>query len=151
MSVARFLGRIPMVFNIAVISPHGYFAQSGVLGKPDTGGQVVYILDQVRAVEREMFDFIDRQGLEVEPRIIVVTRLIPKAEGTTCYERLEPIVGTRNARILRIPFARSGAKLSPIGSPDFKSGRTSNVLRTDVPRNRGRIGPTTRPHYRQLF
>ena len=33
-------------------SPHAWFGQSGVLGLPDTGGQVVYILDQVRALER---------------------------------------------------------------------------------------------------
>jgi len=103
-SVARFLGRIPMILNIAILSPHGYFGQSGVLGRPDTGGQVVYILDQVRALEREMYEFFDNQGLDVEPQIIVLTRLIPEAEGTTCNEPVEPIVGTRNARILRIPF-----------------------------------------------
>ncbi|MFV1964188.1 MAG: sucrose synthase [Pirellulaceae bacterium] len=112
-SVARFLERVPMVFTIAVISPHGYFAQSGVLGKPDTGGQVVYILDQVRALEREMYDFIDQQGLNVEPRILVLTRLIPEAEGTTCQERLEPVVGTRNARILRVPFRNEKGEIVP--------------------------------------
>ena len=103
-SVARFLGRIPMISNIAILSPHGYFGQSGVLGKPDTGGQVVYILDQVRALEREMHEFFDNQGLEVEPQIVVLTRLIPEAEGTSCNEPIEPIAGTHNARILRIPF-----------------------------------------------
>jgi sucrose synthase len=103
-SVMRFLGRIPMIFTITILSPHGFFAQSGVLGKPDTGGQVVYILDQVRALESEMVDFIDRQGLDVEPRILVLTRLIPNSEGTTCHERTEPIIGTRNARIVRVPF-----------------------------------------------
>ncbi len=112
-SVARFLGRLPMVFSIAILSPHGYFAQSGVLGKPDTGGQVVYILDQVRALEREMYEFIDNQGLNVEPRILVLTRLIPEAEGTTCNERLEPIAGTRNARILRIPFRNDKGEIIP--------------------------------------
>jgi sucrose synthase len=112
-SVARFLGRLPMIFTIAILSPHGYFAQSGVLGKPDTGGQVVYILDQVRALEREMYDFIDRQGLNVEPRIVVITRLIPQAEGTTCNEQLEPIVGTRKARILRVPFRNEKGEIVP--------------------------------------
>jgi sucrose synthase len=112
-SVARFLGRLPMVFTIAIISPHGYFAQSGVLGKPDTGGQVVYILDQVRALEREMYESIDRLGLTVEPQIVVLTRLIPEAEGTTCHERLEPIVGTRNARILRVPFRNEKGEIVP--------------------------------------
>ena len=55
-----------------------YFGQDNVLGKPDTGGQVVYILDQVRALEREMRKRITEQGLEsIEPKILVVTRLIP--------------------------------------------------------------------------
>ena len=112
-SVTRFLGRLPMIFNIAILSPHGFFAQSGVLGKPDTGGQVVYILDQVRALEREMYDFADRQGLDVEPQILVVTRRIPEAEGTTCNERIEPIAGTRNARILRIPFRTASGEIVP--------------------------------------
>lgn len=100
----EFLARIPMIFSIAIISPHGYLAQSDVLGKPDTGGQVVYILDQVRALERAMRGSIREQGLEIEPQIVVVTRLIPEAEGTTCDQPLEPILGTENARILRVPF-----------------------------------------------
>ena len=53
-ALETFLARIPMIFSIAILSPHGYFGQANVLGKPDTGGQVVYILDQVRALEREM-------------------------------------------------------------------------------------------------
>ena len=36
--------------------------------------------------------------------IVVLTRLIPEAHGTSCNERLEPISGCRNARILRVPF-----------------------------------------------
>ena len=39
----------------------------GVLGKPDTGGQIVYILDQVRALETEMLKRIDEAGLDIEP------------------------------------------------------------------------------------
>lgn len=35
-----FLSRLPMVFNVVILSPHGFFGQQGVLGKPDTGGQV---------------------------------------------------------------------------------------------------------------
>lgn len=35
-----FLGRIPMVFNVVILSIHGYFGQANVLGLPDTGGQV---------------------------------------------------------------------------------------------------------------
>jgi sucrose synthase len=108
-----FLARLPMIFSIAILSPHGFFGQSGVLGKPDTGGQVVYILDQVRALEREMFRSIQDQGLDVEPQIVVLSRLIPESEGTTCNQPLEPIMGTRNARILRIPFRTDEGDVIP--------------------------------------
>ncbi len=103
-ALERFLGRIPMIFNLVILSPHGYFGQANVLGLPDTGGQVVYILDQVRALEQEMRRRIAEQGLQIEPQILVVTRLIPEAGGTTCDQRLEPIIGTSSARILRVPF-----------------------------------------------
>jgi sucrose synthase len=103
-NLENFLARMPMIFSIAIISPHGYFGQSNVLGKPDTGGQVVYILDQVRALEREMRESIYSQGLNIEPQIVVVTRLIPEADGTTCDQRIERILGTEHARILRVPF-----------------------------------------------
>ena len=103
-NLENFLSRIPMIFSLAILSPHGYFGQSNVLGRPDTGGQVVYILDQVRALEHEMHDRLLQQGLDIEPQIVVLTRLIPEADGTTCNERIEPIAGTRNARILRVPF-----------------------------------------------
>lgn len=67
--------------------------------------QVVYILDQVRALERELTARLEAAGLEdVHPDIVVVTRLIPEAHGTTCNERLEHITGTAHARILRVPF-----------------------------------------------
>ena len=39
-TLEKFLGRIPMIFNVVVVSPHGYFGQANVLGLPDTGGQV---------------------------------------------------------------------------------------------------------------
>ncbi len=103
-TLERFLARIPMIFRLAIISPHGFFGQSNVLGLPDTGGQVVYILDQVRALEKEMCRRIREQGLDIEPRILVVTRLIPEARGTTCDQRMEPIAGTDHSSILRVPF-----------------------------------------------
>jgi len=105
-NLESFLARMPMIFSIAIVSPHGYFGQSNVLGMPDTGGQVVYILDQVRALEREMRESIHEQGLDIEPQIVVLTRLIPEANGTTCDQRIEPILGTENARILRVPFRK---------------------------------------------
>ena len=43
-TLEKFLGRIPMVFNVVILSPHGYFAQANVLGYPDTGGQVCILV-----------------------------------------------------------------------------------------------------------
>ncbi|KAJ6809549.1 sucrose synthase 2 [Iris pallida] len=103
-TLEKFLGRIPMVFNVVILSPHGYFAQANVLGYPDTGGQIVYILDQVRAMESEMLLRIKQQGLDITPRILIVTRLLPDAVGTTCGQRLEKVIGTDHTSILRVPF-----------------------------------------------
>ncbi|KAK4848533.1 hypothetical protein QYF36_014275 [Acer negundo] len=103
-TLETFLGRIPMVFNVVILSPHGYFGQANVLGLPDTGGQVVYILDQVRALENEMHLRIKKQGLDITPKIVIVTRLIPDAKGTTCNQRIERVSGTEHAHILRVPF-----------------------------------------------
>ncbi|XP_051131128.1 sucrose synthase-like isoform X2 [Andrographis paniculata] len=103
-TLEKFLGRIPMVFNVVILSPHGYFAQENVLGYPDTGGQVVYILDQVPALEREMLKRIKEQGLDITPRILIVTRLLPDAVGTTCGQRLEKVFGAEHSHILRVPF-----------------------------------------------
>ncbi|CAB4311890.1 unnamed protein product [Prunus armeniaca] len=99
-----FFSRLPNTFNIVIFSPHGYFGQSDVLGLPDTGGQVVYILDQVRALEEELLLRIKQQGLAVKPQILVVTRLIPDARGTKCNQELEAIINTKHSHILRVPF-----------------------------------------------
>lgn len=113
-TLETFLSRIPMIFSIAILSPHGYFGQDNVLGLPDTGGQVVYILDQVRALEKEMRKRLHEQGLEIEPKILVVTRQIPEApQGTTCDQRLEAIVGTENACVLRVPFRYEHGEVVP--------------------------------------
>lgn len=103
-TLEKFLGRIPMVFNVVILTPHGYFAQDNVLGYPDTGGQVVYILDQVRALETEMLQRIKQQGLNITPRILIITRLLPDAVGTTCGQRMEKVYGTEYSDILRVPF-----------------------------------------------
>ncbi len=112
-ALERFLSRIPMIFSLAIMSPHGWFGQSKVLGRPDTGGQVVYILDQVKALEHEMRERLYEQGLEIDPQIVVLTRLIQEAEDTTCDQRLEPIAGTRFARILRVPFRSTSGEVVP--------------------------------------
>ncbi|CAL0319915.1 unnamed protein product [Lupinus luteus] len=100
-TLEKFLGRFPMVFNVVILSPHGYFAQDNVLGYPDTGGQVVYILDQVRALENEMLNRIKKQGLDIKPCILIITRLLPDAVGTTCGERVEKDVALELAKELQ--------------------------------------------------
>ncbi len=100
----EFLARIPMVSKVAMISPHGWFGQKDVLGRPDTGGQVVYILDQARALEKYLIADLRRAGLDIKPKIIIVTRLIPRNEGTTSDMRLEKVEQTENVWILRVPF-----------------------------------------------
>jgi sucrose synthase len=112
-TLERFLGRIPMIFKLAIITPHGFFGQGDVLGRPDTGGQVVYILDQVRALEQEMRHRLRAQGLDIEPRIVILTRLIPEAEGTTCDQTREPVIGTENTVILRVPFRYPSGEVVP--------------------------------------
>ncbi|KAL0344989.1 UNVERIFIED_CONTAM: Sucrose synthase [Sesamum radiatum] len=65
---------------------------------------VVYILDQVPALEREMLKRIKEQGLDIKPRILIVTRLLPDAVGTTCGQRLEKVFGAEHSHIIRVPF-----------------------------------------------
>ncbi|KAK8503201.1 hypothetical protein V6N12_067587 [Hibiscus sabdariffa] len=103
-TLETFLGRIPLVTKVVIMTPHGYFAQDNVLGYPDTGGQVVYILDQVRALEEEMLHRFKLQGLDITPHILIITRLLPDAVGTTCGDRLEKVYGTKYSDILRVPF-----------------------------------------------
>ena len=110
-----FLDRVPMplISRIAIISPHGWFAQENVLGRPDTGGQVIYILDQVKALEQTLKAEIELTGLTVVPKILVITRLIPEAGDTTCNQKLEKIHQTDNAWILRIPFRDAQCNVIP--------------------------------------
>uniref|UniRef100_A0A453Q7W9 Sucrose synthase n=1 Tax=Aegilops tauschii subsp. strangulata TaxID=200361 RepID=A0A453Q7W9_AEGTS len=109
-NMEKFFSRVPSVFSIVIFSIHGYFGQEKVLGLPDTGGQVVYILDQVRALEEELLQRIKRQGLNVTPKILVLTRLIPDAKGTKCNVELEPVEHTKHSSILRVPFKTDDGK-----------------------------------------
>ena len=102
-----------MIFNIVVLSPHGFFGQENVLGLPDTGGQVVYILDQVRALEKEMQERIYNLGLDIQPKILIVTRLIPEAGETTCNIPEEAVQDTENVHIIRVPFRRKNGVVLP--------------------------------------
>ncbi|MCY7322031.1 MAG: sucrose synthase, partial [Phormidesmis sp. CAN_BIN36] len=35
-ALEAFISRIPMIFKVVLVSPHGWFGQEGVLGRPDT-------------------------------------------------------------------------------------------------------------------
>ncbi|MEG3862652.1 sucrose synthase [Microcoleus sp. herbarium12] len=114
-ALEAFISRIPMIFKIVLVSPHGWFGQEGVLGRPDTGGQVVYVLDQAKNLERQLQEDIHLAGLDilgVKPKVIILTRLIPNSDGTRCNERLEKVHGTENAWILRVPFREFNPKLT---------------------------------------
>ncbi len=106
-TLEAFISRIPMVFKIVLVSPHGWFGQEGVLGRPDTGGQVVYVLDQAKSLEIQLEEDMTLAGLDVmgvKPKVIILTRLIPNSDGTLCNQRLEKVHGTENAWILRVPL-----------------------------------------------
>jgi sucrose synthase len=106
-TLEAFISRVPMIFRIVLVSAHGWFGQEGVLGRPDTGGQVVYVLDQAKNLEKQLQEDVvlaGLDGLNVQPKVIILTRLIPNSDGTLCNQRLEKVHGTENAWILRVPL-----------------------------------------------
>ncbi|MBD2454255.1 sucrose synthase [Nostoc sp. FACHB-87] len=106
-TLEAFISRVPMIFRIVLVSAHGWFGQEGVLGRPDTGGQVVYVLDQARNLEKQLQEDVllaGLDGLNVKPKVIILSRLIPNSDGTLCNERLEKVHSTDNAWILRVPL-----------------------------------------------
>lgn len=110
-----FLSRIPMIFNIVLVSVHGWFGQEGVLGRPDTGGQVVYVLDQAKSLEKQLQEDMELAGLdpiESPPKVVILSRLIPNSDGTRCNEPMEKVHGTDNVWILRVPFRDFNPNLS---------------------------------------
>ncbi|MCA1993037.1 MAG: sucrose synthase, partial [Coleofasciculus sp. S288] len=110
-----FISHIPLIFRIVLVSVHGWIGQEDVLGRPQMAGQAVYVLDQARSLEKQLQQDIKLAGLDVlgvQPKVIVLTRLIPNREGTHSHERLEKIPGTENAWILRVPFLDYNPKVT---------------------------------------
>ncbi|WGV26096.1 sucrose synthase [Halotia branconii] len=102
-----FVSRIPAVFRVVLISIHGWVGQQDVLGRDETLGQVIYVLEQARSLENKLQAEIKLAGLDllgIKPHVIILTRLIPNCEGTECNLRLEKVQNTENAWILRVPF-----------------------------------------------
>lgn len=148
----KITARIPLVTKVVSVSVHGYFAQSNALGKPDSGGQIVYVLDSVRALEKELNERIEAALGSAPPppaesssaaaeaaaataarpphpqhpraRVLILTRLIPDALDTSCDARLERVAGTEAAAILRVPFrsSASGRSGGESGSGDGVGG-----------------------------
>ncbi|MBW4645610.1 MAG: sucrose synthase [Goleter apudmare HA4340-LM2] len=105
-----FVCRIPAIFRVVLVSIHGWVAQEDVLGRDETLGQVIYVLEQARNLENQLRAEIQLAGLDlvgIKPHVIILTRLIPNCEGTFCNLRLEKLQGTENAWILRVPFTDS--------------------------------------------
>ncbi|MBN4002415.1 sucrose synthase [Nostoc sp. LPT] len=110
-----FVARVPAVFRVVLISIHGWVGQEDVLGRDETLGQVIYVLEQARSLENEMREQIKLAGLDqlgIKPHVIILTRLIPNCEGTFCNLRLEKVQDTENAWILRVPFGEFNPEIT---------------------------------------
>ncbi len=110
-----FVSRIPATFRVVLVSIHGWIGQESVLGRPETTGQVAYVLDQARSLENKLREEMQLAGLDllnIQPQVLVLTRLIPNCEGTQCGVRLEKIDDTENAWILRVPFREFNPKVT---------------------------------------
>lgn len=118
-----FISHIPLVFRIVLVAIHGWVNQEDTLGRPLTASQVVYVLNQARSLEKQLQEDIKLAGLDVvgvQPKVIILTRLIPNSEGTQSHERLEKIQGTENAWILRVPFPEGNPNVTQNRIPRFE-------------------------------
>jgi sucrose synthase len=102
-----FVSRIPAVLRVVLVSIHGWVGQEEVLGRAETMGQVVYVLEQARALEQQLREDVELAGLSwlgIQPNVTILTRLIQNCEGTFCNQRLEKLEDSENGWILRVPF-----------------------------------------------
>ncbi|MHC0061681.1 sucrose synthase [Nostoc sp. UIC 10890] len=110
-----FVARVPAVFRVVLVSIHGWVGQQDVLGRDETLGQVIYVLEQARSLENELCEQIKLAGLDqlgIKPHVIILTRLIPNCEGTFCNLHLEKVDDTENAWILRVPFGEFNPEIT---------------------------------------
>ncbi len=102
-----FVSRIPAFLRVVLVSIHGWVGQEEVLGRPETMGQVIYVLEQARQLENQLQADVKQAGLTwlgIRPNVTILTRLIPNCEGTLCSQRIERLEGTENGWIMRVPF-----------------------------------------------
>jgi sucrose synthase len=105
------IAKISVIFKVVLISIHGWVGQDGVLGRPETAGQVAYVMDQARHLDRKLTHDIQQAGLDrfgIKPQVVILTRLIPDCDGTQCGLSQEQVQGAEHTWILRVPF-RDGA------------------------------------------
>ena len=110
-----FISHIPLIFRIVLVAVHGWFGQEEVLGHPHAAGHVLYVLEQARSLEKKLQEDIKLAGLDVlgvQPKVIILTRLIPNSQGTTAHQRREKVQDTENAWILRVPFPEFNPKVT---------------------------------------
>lgn len=72
--------------NIAMLSTHGYFDPVPQLGRTDTGGQVVYVLELAKA--------LSRMGYKVD----IFTRWFDKSK-----KQIDTVPGVEDVNVIRIP------------------------------------------------
>jgi sucrose synthase len=109
-----FVARFPSVFRVALCSIHGWVGQD-YLGRSETLGQVAYVLDQARSLDRKLQEEIHLAGLDmlnIQPQVVILTRLIPNCESTQCDLPLEKVDDTTNTWILRVPFREFNSKIT---------------------------------------
>jgi sucrose synthase len=109
-----FVARFPSIFRVALCSIHGWVGQDH-FGRPETLGQVAYVLDQARSLDRKLHEEIQLAGLDmlnIKPQVVILTRLIPNCEGTQCDLPLEKVDDTENTWILRVPFREFNSKIT---------------------------------------
>jgi sucrose synthase len=104
------IAKISVIFKVVLISIHGWVGQDGVLGRPETAGQVAYVMDQARHLDRKLTHDIQQAGLDrfgIKPQVVILTRLIPDCDGTQCGLSQEQVQGAEHTWILRVPFRDS--------------------------------------------
>ncbi len=75
-----------MIKNIAMLSTHGYFDPVPTLGRTDTGGQVVYVLELAKA--------LTTLGVKVD----IYTRWFDQSQ-----QQIDPVPDCPDVRVIRIP------------------------------------------------
>lgn len=72
--------------NICMLSTHGYFDPIPQLGRTDTGGQVVYVLQLARALATH------------EVKVDIYTRWFDRSK-----EQIDPVLDCADVRVIRVP------------------------------------------------